>query len=144
MTIDPAQLLAEHVAQTSYSALPEHAVTATKRDILDTLGAAIGGSVAPGINTLVNMVRHWGGREESSLLLLGDRVPSPQAALVNAAMGHALDFDDTLDRGGNIHPGASHLKCSHLPNASRANPTPAPNPVGRASRSGTEMVDRRA
>jgi 2-methylcitrate dehydratase PrpD len=112
MTIDPAQILAEHVVATSYSALPELALTATKRDILDTLGAAIGGSVAPGISTLAAMVRHWGGRGESSLLLLGDRVPSPQAALVNAAMGHALDFDDTLDRGGSIHPGTSTLFAS--------------------------------
>jgi len=112
MTIDPAQILAEHVVQTSYSALPAHARTSSKRDILDTLGAAIGGSVAPGIDTLAGMVRHWGGRGESSLLLLGDRVPSPQAALVNAAMGHALDFDDTLDRGGSMHPGTSTLFAS--------------------------------
>ncbi len=58
------------------------------------------------------MVRHWGGREESTLLLLGDRVPAPQAAMVNAAMGHALDFDDTLDHGGSIHPGTSTLFAS--------------------------------
>lgn len=109
MTIDPAQILAEHVVQTSYSNLPEHALTSSKRDILDMLGAAIGGSVAPGIDTLARMARHWGGRGESTLLLLGDRVPSPQAALVNAAMGHALDFDDTLDHGGSIHPGTSAL-----------------------------------
>lgn len=112
MTSDPAQILAAHVVQTPYSALPEHALTSSKRDILDTLGAAIGGSVAPGIDTLAGLVRHWGGREESTLLLLGDRVPSPQAALVNAAMGHALDFDDTLDHGGSIHPGTSTLFAS--------------------------------
>jgi len=112
MTSDPAQTLAAHVVRTSYSALPEHALTSSKRDILDTLGAAIGGSVAPGIDTLAGMVRHWGGRGESTLLLLGDRVPSPQAALVNAAMGHALDFDDTLDHGGSIHPGTSTLFAS--------------------------------
>ncbi len=112
MTSDPAKILAEHVVQTSYDALPEHALTSSKRDILDTLGAAMGGSVAPGIDTLVKMVRHWGGREESTLLLLGDRVPAPQAALVNAAMGHALDFDDTLDHGGSIHPGTSTLFAS--------------------------------
>ncbi|ETW99325.1 MmgE/PrpD family protein [Candidatus Entotheonella palauensis] len=112
MTIDPAHILAEHVAQTSYSDLPEHALVSSKRDILDTLGAAIGGSIAPGIDILTDMVRHWGGRGESTLLLLGDRVPSPQAALVNAAMGHALDFDDTLDHGGSIHPGTSTLFAS--------------------------------
>ena len=37
------------------------------------------------------------------------RLPAPQAALLNASMGHALDFDDTLDTGGSIHPGVSVL-----------------------------------
>jgi len=36
-------------------------------------------------------------------------LPAPQAALLNASMGHALDFDDTLDTGGSIHPGVSVL-----------------------------------
>ena len=43
------------------------------------------------------------------MLLRGARLPAPQAALVNASMGHALDFDDTLDTGGSIHPGVSVL-----------------------------------
>ena len=111
-TTDPAQILAQHVAQTTYDDLPDDALTASKRDILDTLGAAIGGSPAPGIDTLAAMARHWGGRGESTLLLFGDRVPAPQAALVNAAMGHALDFDDTLDHGGSIHPGTATLFAS--------------------------------
>jgi 2-methylcitrate dehydratase PrpD len=44
---------------------------------------------------------------ESRVLLRGVSLPSPQAALLNASMGHALDFDDTLDTGGSIHPGVS-------------------------------------
>ena len=43
------------------------------------------------------------------VLLRGLSLPSPQAALLNASMGHALDFDDTLDTGGSIHPGVSVL-----------------------------------
>ena len=112
MPTDPAMTLAEHVCQTPFADLPREAVLATKRDILDTLGAALGGSVAPGIAELARLVKGWGGREESSLWLLGGRVPAPQAALVNAAMGHALDFDDTFDRAGNIHPGISVLAAS--------------------------------
>ena len=42
-------------------------------------------------------------------MLRGIRLPAPQAALLNASMGHALDFDDTLDTGGSIHPGVSVL-----------------------------------
>ena len=53
--------------------------------------------------------RALGGREESRVLLLGMGLPAPQAALLNASMGHALDFDDTLDTGGSIHPGVSVL-----------------------------------
>lgn len=112
MPADPALTLAKHVCHTTYAALPASAVVATKRDILDTLGAALGGSVAPGVAELAGVITHWGGREESSLWLLGARVPAPQAALVNATMGHALDFDDTFDRAGNIHPGIATLAAS--------------------------------
>ncbi len=112
MPADPAYTLAEHVCQTTFAALPASAVHASKRDILDTLGAALGGSVAPGVAELAHLVTHWGGRPESSLWLLGGRVPAPQAAMVNATMGHALDFDDTFDRAGNIHPGIATLAAS--------------------------------
>jgi 2-methylcitrate dehydratase PrpD len=112
MNADPALMLAEHVCHTGFPNLPEEALSATKRDILDTVGAMLGGSVAPGVAELTGLVKHWGGREESSLLVLGGKVPAPQAALVNATMGHALDFDDTFDRAGNIHPGVSTLAAS--------------------------------
>jgi 2-methylcitrate dehydratase PrpD len=112
MNADPAITLAEHVCQTTFEKLSGDAVVASKRDILDTLGAMLGGSVAPGIRELAGLVKRWGGREEGSLLLIGGRVPAPQAALVNATMGHALDFDDTFDRAGNIHPGTSTLAAS--------------------------------
>jgi 2-methylcitrate dehydratase PrpD len=107
--MDPALTLAEHVCRTRFVDLPASAVVATKRDILDTLGAALGGSVAPGIATLAGLARRWGGAPESTVWVLGGRFPAPQAALVNAAMGHALDFDDTFDRAGNIHPGIATL-----------------------------------
>ena len=107
--MDPALTLAEHVCRTRFVDLPASAVVATKRDILDTLGAALGGSGAPGIAALAGLARRWGGAPESTLWVLGGRFPAPQAALVNAAMGHALDFDDTFDRAGNIHPGIATL-----------------------------------
>jgi 2-methylcitrate dehydratase PrpD len=112
MNADPALTLGQHVCGTRFADLSDDAVIAAKRDILDTLGAMLGGSVAPGIAELSGLVKHWGGREESSLLLIGGKVPAPQAAMVNATMGHALDFDDTVDRAGNIHPGTSTLAAS--------------------------------
>lgn len=106
---DPAAQLAEHVANTRYQDLPAATVEATKRDLMDTLGCALGGSGAPGIAELLKLFRRWGGAGESGLLLVGGRLPAPQAAFIHGAMAHALDYDDTYDRGGSIHPGASVL-----------------------------------
>src|SRR3954471_3726018 len=106
---DPAALLAAHVARTRFEDLPAATVEATKRDLMDTLGCALGGSGAPGIPELLKLFRRWGGAPESGLLLVGGRLPAPQAAFIHGAMAHALDYDDTYDRGGSIHPGASVL-----------------------------------
>src|ERR1700751_42112 len=109
MTDDPAWPLAQHVCRTGYRDLPASAVESARRDILDTFGCMLGGSGSPGIGELFAVIARWGGREESRVLLRGTRLPAPQAALLNASMGHALDFDDTLDTGGSIHPGVSVL-----------------------------------
>jgi 2-methylcitrate dehydratase PrpD len=109
MTDDAAWPLAQHVCRTGYVDLPVSAVESARRDILDTFGCMLGGSGSPGIDELFAVIARWGGREESRVLLRGARLPAPQAALLNASMGHALDFDDTLDTGGSIHPGVSVL-----------------------------------
>src|ERR1700744_1491759 len=109
MTDDAAWPLAQHVCRTGYVDLPTSAVESAHRDILDTFGCMLGGSGSPGIDELFAVIGRWGGREESRVLLRGTRLPAPQAALLNASMGHALDFDDTLDTGGSIHPGVSVL-----------------------------------
>ena len=109
MTDDPAWALAQHVCRTNYAELPASTVESARRDILDTFGCMLGGSGSPGISELFAVVSRWGGLPESRVLLRGCRLPAPQAALLNASMGHALDFDDTLDTGGSIHPGVSVL-----------------------------------
>ena len=109
MIDDPAWPLAQYVCRTQYGDLPASAVECARRDILDTFGCMLGGSGSPGIDELCAVIGDWGGRAESRVLLRGIRLPVPQAALLNASMGHALDFDDTLDTGGSIHPGVSVL-----------------------------------
>ena len=109
MTDDPASALAQHVCRTHFPDLPASAIESARRDILDTFGCMLGGSGSPGIDELFAVVSLWGGLPESRVLLRGIGLPAPQAALLNASMGHALDFDDTLDTGGSIHPGVSVL-----------------------------------
>ena len=107
--IDPARTLATHVARTDLQDVPAASQKATRRDVLDTFGAMLGGSSAPGIKEIATVTSRWGGKEEATLAVLGTKMPSHHAAMVNAAMGHALDFDDTYDKGGHVHPGTSVL-----------------------------------
>src|SRR5215471_768177 len=109
MTDDAAWPLAQHVCRTGYADLPVSAIESARRDILDTFGCMLGGSGSPGIDELFAVISRWGGLPESRVLLRGTGLPAPQTALLNAGMGHALDFDDTLDTGGSIHPGVSVL-----------------------------------
>jgi 2-methylcitrate dehydratase PrpD len=107
--IDPSHALARHIALTRPTNLPEATIRATCRDIQDTFGCMLGGSGAPGIDMLRSVVLRAGGRQDATVLLSGARVPAQAAALVNGAMAHALDFDDTHDKAGSIHPGAPVL-----------------------------------
>lgn len=109
MVRDPAWALAEHVCGTGFGDLPSATRAATRNDILDTFGCILGGSGEPGIAELTRVLGGWGGAEQSQVILRQWRLPAPQAALLNGSMAHALDFDDTLDHGGSIHPGASVL-----------------------------------
>lgn len=112
MIKDPAWALAEHVCGCGFPDLPAATRVATCNDILDTFGCLLGGSGAPGIAELVRIIGGWGGAPQSQVMLWRQRLPAPQAAMLNASMAHALDFDDTLDHGGSIHPGASVLASS--------------------------------
>ncbi len=77
-----------------YEDIPGPAVGAAKKDVLDSLATALGGSTQAGIAELVDMIREWGGNEQSTIIAYGIRCPAPDAAQVNGTMIHALDYDD--------------------------------------------------
>ena len=55
----------------------------------------LAGSTQTSSRVIVDLVREFGGRAESSVIGQGFKTSSMHAALANGAMGHALDFDDT-------------------------------------------------
>jgi len=77
-----------------YEDIPRPAVEAAKKSVLDSLATALGGSAQAGVAELVDMVREWGGNEQSTVIAYGIRCPAPDAAQVNGTMIHALDYDD--------------------------------------------------
>lgn len=99
----------KHVVRTHYSDLSPEVVEKTKTFILDTLGVAAAGSGAEGCKEVVDQMLYWGGKPESTIWFFGGRVPSFHAAMANAMMAHAMEFDDTHDEIG------AHCHVSVLP-----------------------------
>ena len=98
-------------AATKYESLPADVVEITKKFMLDTLATMIAGSNASGCQNVVEQVKDWGGKEESTVLVYGGKVISSNAALANSMMGHALDLDDTHD-SATLHANVSVLPAS--------------------------------
>lgn len=105
--MDIIERLVRNVIETEYEDLPKETIEITKLAILDTIGCMIAGATAPGCNLLRKQVLEWGGKGESTIMVYGDKVPCPNAALVNSTIARALDFDTTWDPG--IHPGAASV-----------------------------------
>ncbi|MBN1189603.1 MAG: MmgE/PrpD family protein [Dehalococcoidales bacterium] len=84
----------KNIIDTRYEDLPEEAIAAAKQEVMDSLATAIGGSSKAGVGELVDLVKEWGGKEQSTVIAYGLKCPAPHAAQVNGTMIHALDYDD--------------------------------------------------
>jgi 2-methylcitrate dehydratase PrpD len=95
---DAADLIAAHLARTSFTDLPAATVAAAKASILDTLACMLAGSASDDVAAITGLVGEWGGRPCSTVVLGGGlKVPPIQAVLANGAMVHQFDYDDTHD-----------------------------------------------
>ncbi len=108
--MDILERLVGNVIEIEYKDLPLDAINITKLAILDTIGCMMAGYDAPGCLPLRELVLEWGGKEESTIIIYGDKVPCPNAAFVNSTMARALDFDTTLPRG-------LHMSAASIPSA---------------------------
>jgi 2-methylcitrate dehydratase PrpD len=84
----------KHFTSVNFESLPAEAVEAAKKEVLDSLATAMGGSTKAGVKELVDMVKEWGGTKQSTIIAYGIKCPAPSAAQVNGTMIHALDYDD--------------------------------------------------
>lgn len=108
--MDPLDSLVSNIVETDYENLPSDVVEMAKKQILDSLAAIIAGSSASlsgELEGLVELVRDWGGKAESSILAFGGRVPAPEAAFVNGVLCTRRDYDDTFTLLVRNHPSRS-------------------------------------
>lgn len=93
--------LAHFIVETGYEAIPAAVVHAAKRVMIDTVGVMLAGSQEPSGRLIASFVRKLGGNPHARVVGTGFKTSSPNAALANGTMGHALDYDDVVVAG---HP----------------------------------------
>lgn len=89
--------LVRHAAFFDNELLPAPVFEITRDLFLDTLGCIVSGSRAKGIAPLREMVHFWGGNRQATIFCFDEKTSAPNAAFLNAVMGHANDYDDTHD-----------------------------------------------
>jgi 2-methylcitrate dehydratase PrpD len=95
------RLVGEFIAGMDYAALPQGAVAAAKNGIADLAAVTILGRDMPIARLLRGMAHVTQGGGEARLAFGADGASAVEAALVNGAAGHALDYDDI---GIGVHP----------------------------------------
>lgn len=102
--MDLSAVFSQHVANTTYAALPAEAARAARSAIIDSVAAILAGADAPGIASVVDLVGSWTGRSEALIPFVNQPVSAVAAAWATGAMARARDIDDVHDATGD-HPG---------------------------------------
>lgn len=76
--------------------LPPKVIENAKKAIIDTHGVMLSGYNEPVSNILVEWVRQQSTNSRSTVLGYGFKTSENLSALLNGAMGHAIDYDDVI------------------------------------------------
>ena len=104
--IGVSSTLASHAASTTYAGLPDDVLPAFKRALLDFLACAIAGSTMPVSNAMLSYFEENDASRAATVLGSGRKLSASNAAFVNGANAHGLDFDDGYMQAA-AHPGAA-------------------------------------
>lgn len=85
--------------------IPDHTRDMARLCMLDWFGLTLAGMSEPVARMLLDAARTEGALPVATILGHGRSFSVPQAALVNGAAGHALDYDD-VSLSMNVHPTA--------------------------------------
>ena len=96
--------IARWASSVSFEDLPADVVETAKRFIFDSIGCALGGFQVRDVGIFLDHLRELGSRGSCTLIGAGDRVNPVDAAMVNALMIRAMDFNDIYWKQDPAHP----------------------------------------
>jgi 2-methylcitrate dehydratase PrpD len=95
--------IAKYIVGAKFEDFTPKAVFAARHGIIDCVACALAGAKEDLTKVLVGFAQDNGAGNAATLIGQGMKASAPMAALVNGAMGHALDYDD-ITRPFKGHP----------------------------------------
>jgi 2-methylcitrate dehydratase PrpD len=89
----PVEQIAANVLETRFGNFDQVTVENAKNRIIDVLGCVISGANAPGNPGLVDLVRDWGGKGETTILIHGGKAPAHNVAMLTSIMARSFEFE---------------------------------------------------
>ena len=89
-----AEALGDGIAALEYAHLPDAAINIAKTGIIDCIAVMVAGGGEAPVQILRRTLAASGGAGEASLYFSAERAPAADAAWINGAAGHVLDYDD--------------------------------------------------
>jgi 2-methylcitrate dehydratase PrpD len=100
--------LVSNIINNRFEDLDSALVEAAKDRIIDVVGCIIAGANAPGCSMVVDLVREWGGKAESTILVHGGMGPAHDVAMANCVMARSADYEPV---------GSGHISATTIPTA---------------------------
>jgi 2-methylcitrate dehydratase PrpD len=100
-TMKATDKIVKFILETKEDDIPSQVYAVVKGACFDNIGTMLAGSIQPAGRIIIEYVKESGGVPETTVVGTGFRTSATMAALANATMGHALDYDDM---GGYGHP----------------------------------------
>ncbi|MEC5319192.1 MmgE/PrpD family protein [Brenneria populi subsp. brevivirga] len=102
LALTRGEQLNQFISQAPRLAIPDAVLHEAKRALVDYLGVALGAVNDDAVRAVRQVAKRWNSQGEAQIFLGGRSAPA-LAALVNATMSHAADYDDTHPAGAG-HP----------------------------------------
>jgi 2-methylcitrate dehydratase PrpD len=113
------QELIHNMLDVDYGSFNAGVIRDAKNQILDLAAVTVSGSNGPGNSALFDLVRQWGGKGEATILVHGDKVPLPSAAMMNSLQCRSYDHEAVgpfpFGQNEGMFPG--HVESSTVPAA---------------------------
>lgn len=112
--MNPSEEFAVHIVNAKFEDLPDAILLRAKERLADSVGVMSAGARGVGVLGSIQMVKAWGGAEESSIVNFGDMVPAHAAAFVNSLQLRSFDFE-AIDAEGYITRWPAHVTSTTIP-----------------------------